>query len=71
MFLMLLEGKLFDTKQDKASKHTFFFNNLLFQSNLGLKISHQKLKNVARGGEGGGRGSEKCQKSVRYSLNGP
>ncbi len=42
-FLMLLEGKLFDTKQDKASIDTFFFIHLKFQSYLGLKISHQNF----------------------------
>ncbi len=47
---MLLDGKLFVTKQDKASKDTFFLIHLIFQSNLSLKISHQKLKNVTWGG---------------------
>ncbi len=46
LFLMLLEEKLVITKQDAASKDTFFFINLIFQSNIGLKISHQKMKNV-------------------------
>jgi hypothetical protein len=49
---MLLEGNLFHTKQDKAPKETFFLINLIFQSNLGLKISHLKLKNVTQGGGG-------------------
>jgi hypothetical protein len=43
LFFMLLEGKLFDTKQDKASIDTFLFIHLKFQSYLGLKVSHQKL----------------------------
>ncbi len=63
---MILEEKLFITKQDKASKDTFFLIHLVFQSNLSLKISHQKLKNVTQGRE-----SEKYQKSVTYYLNDP
>jgi hypothetical protein len=51
---MLLEEKLVVTKQDTASKDTFFLINLIFQSNIGLKISHQKMKNVTRGGGEGG-----------------
>jgi hypothetical protein len=43
---MCLEVKLFVKKQDKASKDTYFLIHLIFQSNLGLKISHQKMKNV-------------------------
>ncbi len=43
LILTLLEGKLFDTKQDKASIDTFLFIHLKFHSYLGLKISHQKL----------------------------
>jgi hypothetical protein len=39
---MPLEEKLFITKQDKASKDTFFLIHLSLQSNLSLKISHQK-----------------------------
>jgi hypothetical protein len=42
LFLILLEGKLCVTKQDKASKDTFFLVLLIFQSNLSRKISHQK-----------------------------
>ncbi len=37
---MLLEEKLVVTKQDIASKDTFFWIDLIFQSNIGLKISH-------------------------------
>jgi hypothetical protein len=65
---MLLEEKLVVTKPDTASKETFFLTDLIFQSNIGLKISHQKMKNVKRGGGGG---SENCQKSLTYYLNGP
>ncbi len=54
---MLSEGKFFITKQDKASKDTFFLLHFIFQSNLSLEISHQKLKNVTQGG--GGRKSAK------------
>jgi hypothetical protein len=43
-YLILLEGNLFVTKQDKASKDTFFLIHLIFQNSLGLKISQQKLK---------------------------
>ncbi len=50
---MLLKGEFFITKQDKASKDTFFQLHLVFQCNLSLKISHQKLKNVTQGGGGG------------------
>jgi hypothetical protein len=50
---MLLEEKLNVTKQDTTSKDTFFSIDLIFQSNIGLKICHQKMKNVTR--EGGGR----------------
>jgi len=39
LILILLEGKLFVTKQDKALKDTFFLIQLIFQSNLKLKIS--------------------------------
>jgi hypothetical protein len=67
LFLMLLEETLCVTKQDKASKDTFLLLHLIFQSNLSLKISHQKLKIVTQGGGG----SEKCQKIVTYYLNGP
>jgi hypothetical protein len=56
---MLLEEKLVITKQDKASKDTFFLIDIIFQSIIGLKISHLKTKNVT---QGGGGGSEKCQK---------
>jgi hypothetical protein len=63
---MLLEEKLFDRKQDKASKDALFLIHLIFQSNLSLKISHQKLKNVTRGG-----GSEKCQKVSRIIWMAP
>ncbi len=67
LFLRLLDVKLFDTVQDKASKDSFFLIHLKFQSNLGLKLGDWKLKNVTRGGGG----SEKRQKSVTYYLNGP
>jgi hypothetical protein len=36
--------------QDKASNETLFQIHFIFQSNLDLKISHQKLKNVTQGG---------------------
>jgi hypothetical protein len=64
---MLLEGTLCVTKQGKASKDTFLLIHLIFQSNLSLKISHQKMKIVTQGGGG----SEKSQKSVTYYLNCP
>ncbi len=57
---MLLEEKLLITKQDKTSKDTFFLTHLIFQSNLSLKISHQKFKNVTQGG----RGEQKSAKKV-------
>ncbi len=46
LLLTLLGEKLFVTKQDEASKNTVFLIHLKFKINLGLKISHQKLKNV-------------------------
>jgi hypothetical protein len=67
LFLLLFEEKLVVTKQDTASKETLFLTDLIFQSNIGLKIIHQKMKNDTRGGGG----SEKSQKSVTYYLNGP
>jgi hypothetical protein len=63
---MLLDEKLVVTKQDTALKYTFFLFDLIFQSNIGLKISHQHMKNVTRGGV-----SQKSAKSVTYYLNGP
>jgi hypothetical protein len=39
---MLLEGKLWVTKQDKTSKYSFFLMDLTFQGYLGLEISYQK-----------------------------
>jgi hypothetical protein len=63
---MLLEVKLLVRKQDKASKDTFSSNSIDIAEQFKPKISHQKMKNVTRGG-----GSEKCQKSVTYYLNGP
>ncbi len=62
---MLLEGKLFVTKQAKASKNTFFLNHLIFQSNLSLKISNQKLKNVT---QGEGEGGQKSDKKVSHII---
>ncbi len=44
--LDLFGSKTFVTKQVVASKDTFFLIHLIFQSKLGLQISHQKLKNV-------------------------
>jgi hypothetical protein len=58
LFLMLSGGKLCVTKQDEACKDTFFQIRLLFQSNLSLKISHPKWKNVTRWGS--------AKKSVTY-----
>jgi hypothetical protein len=52
LFLMLLGEKLVVTKKDTASKDTFFLIDLIFQSNIGLKISHLKMKNVTQGGGG-------------------
>jgi hypothetical protein len=67
LFVLLLEGNIFVTKQDKASIGTLFWIYSIFQSNIGLKISHQKLKNVTQG-----RGGRKVpKKTVTYYLNGP
>ncbi len=65
LFLMLLEEKLFITKQDKASEHSFFLRHLIFKSDLSLKISHHKLKNVTQGVQ------KRSKKSVAYYLNSP
>jgi hypothetical protein len=63
MFLMLLEEKLLIPQQDKASKDTLFLIHLIFQSNLSLKISHQKLKNVTQG-EGGQKSAKKVSRII-------
>jgi hypothetical protein len=39
MYIMPLESKFFVADQDKATKDTLFLIHLVFQSNLGLKIS--------------------------------
>jgi hypothetical protein len=49
---MFLEEKLVVTKQDTASKDTFFLIDLIFQSSIGFKISHLKINNVTQGGGG-------------------
>jgi hypothetical protein len=59
-FLILLEEKLLAIKQDKASRDAFFIIYLIFWSNLDLKISHQKLKNVTWGGRMGQKSCKKC-----------
>ncbi len=64
---MLLEEKLVVTKQDTASKDAFFLINLIFQSNIGLKISHQKNEECHTGGGG----SEKCQKKCHVLFEWP
>ncbi len=51
LLLMLFEEKIVVTKQDTAPKDAFFLTYIIFQSNIGLKISHQKIKNVTRGGQ--------------------
>ncbi len=48
---MLLEGNFLLTKQDKE-KDTFFQLHLIFQRNLSLKISHQKIEKCHTGGGG-------------------
>jgi hypothetical protein len=63
LFIILLEGKLCVTKQDKASKDTFFLVHLLFQSNLSRKISLQKLKIVTQGG-GGQKSAKKVSRII-------
>jgi hypothetical protein len=68
--IKIVEGKFLVTKQNKASKAFFFLLNLKFQSNLGLKISHQKIKKCHTGW-GVEVGLKKCQKSVTCYLNGP
>jgi hypothetical protein len=61
---MLLEVNFFVRMQDKASKETFFLIHFIFQSNLGLKISHQKFKNVTRGGGGGQKSAKKVSRII-------
>ncbi len=65
---MLLEGILVVTKQDTASKDTFFLINLIFQSILRLKISHKKMKNVTRGGGGVRKVPKKCHVLFEWPL---
>ncbi len=65
---MLLEEKLVVTKQDTASKETFFSTDLMFQSNIGLKISHQKMKNVTWGVR---NVPKKCHVLFEWPLNHP
>ncbi len=48
-----MEEKLFITKQDKASKDTFFPIHLLFQRKP--KIQSSKIEKCHTGGGGGGR----------------
>jgi hypothetical protein len=60
---MLLEENFFITKQDQASKDTFLQLHLIFQSNLSLKICHQKLKNVTKGG-GGQKSAQKVSRII-------
>ncbi len=66
---MLLEEKLFITQQDKASKDAFFLIHSIFQCNLSLKISHQKLKNVTRGGGGGQKIAKKVSRIILMAPN--
>ncbi len=55
-------------KQDKASKDTFLQLLLIFQRNLSLKISHQKLKNVTQGGGGVRKKQKKCHVLFEWPL---
>jgi hypothetical protein len=50
LFLMHLEGKLFDTKQDNASKDTFFLIHFNILKKFRPKSVIKKLKNVTWGG---------------------
>ncbi len=65
---MLLEEKLVVTKLDTASKETIFLNDLIFQSNIGLKISHYKLKNVTQGAPGVRKVLKKCHVLFEWPL---
>jgi hypothetical protein len=64
---MFLEEKLVVTNQDTASKDTFFLIDLIFQSNIGLTISHQKMKKVTRGG-GFRKVPKKCHVLFEWPL---
>jgi hypothetical protein len=65
---MLLEGKLLVEEQDKASKDIFFLTPLLFQSDVGLKMSHKK-RHKERGAGGGVRKvQKKCHVLFEWSL---
>jgi hypothetical protein len=59
MFLLILEGELFVTKQHKASKDTFSLIHLVFQSNSGPIFIYQKHVTQGRG-EGVERVPKKC-----------
>ncbi len=63
---MLFWSKKFVWKQDKALKFTLCILYFTVQSILGLQMTDYEKQNVTWGG-----GSEKCQKSVTYYLNGP
>ena len=65
---MLLEENFVVSQQDTASKDTFFLIDLIFQSNIGLKISHQKMKNVTRGGGGVRKVPKKCHVLFEWPL---
>jgi hypothetical protein len=67
---MLLEENFVVTKQDTASKDTLFFIDLIFKSNIVLKISYQKIKNVTQGGWGGGgkKSAKKCHVLFEWPL---
>jgi hypothetical protein len=65
---MLLKEKLVVKKQDTAYKRNFLLIDLIFQSNIGLKISHQKMKNVTRVGGGVREVPKKCHVLFEWPL---
>jgi hypothetical protein len=68
LLLMLLEGKLCVTKQEKALKDTFILIHLIFQSDLSQKISHLNLTNVTEGGGVIRKELKKCHVLFEWPL---
>ncbi len=63
---MLWDVNFFVTRQDKASKDTFFPTHLKFYSNLGIKISDLKKEKCHT--EGGQKSAKKCHILFEWPL---
>ncbi len=64
---MLLQGKLFVTKQYYASKGTLVSNSFNISKQFKLKNQSSKLENVTQGG-GGRKGHKKCHVLFEWPL---